>query len=169
MPIILNVMVEDKGFEQEFYEKNIFKYSLDDGTEIGVPHMLAWCTACGKAVSAEQLPELYKIENRLNDIKEGKLDKFLNLDNSKRSKEIEYHERVYKWRESRGSSRKCLECGSNEVFELNEPEGYPPQYPPGITIITTENEQFKVEVFLGGHINLKEMSEIKYDPEGDKV
>ena len=169
MAMMYLVRIEDLDFQQEFKDTVLRFYRLKNGSEINMPSIIAWCESCNAVVKAEQVPDEALIESRIEQVKSGELDKFLRLDDEKREKEVAYHMRVLAWRKSRRSPPKCLACSSNKVTEFVEPEGYPPEYPPGITKINCGGKEVELELFLSGHINSRGGNEIYYDSEGNKV
>lgn len=169
MAMMYLARIKDLDFQQEFKDSALRFYRLENGSEINMPSIIAWCESCKAVVQAEQVPDEGLIESRIEQVKSGELDTFLRLDDEKREKEIDYHLRVLSWRRSRISPPKCLVCGSNKVAELAEPEGYPPKYPPGVTKINCGGKEVELELFLSGHINSRGGNEIYYDSEGNKV
>lgn len=161
--------IKSRDFEQEYRDSTDYRYRLDDNHEIIVPTVIAWCQKCESVETAEQVPLEQAIRDRIDRVASGELDEFLRLDDEKRKKEISYHEKVLEWRKNRDSPPQCLKCSSELITELEEPEGYSPEYPPGKTVVIFSGQNVELELFLSGHINSRGRDQAYYDSEGKKV
>ena len=121
MPPLLTIRCNQCDFRQETIPGTYRKYELADGVRINVYSRIGYCRACEEVAESENLPEVEKIEARIEGIRRGKEDEDIRYIERTRDEWAEYHERVLRWRLKRTGPPKCLQCGSVELEPINEP------------------------------------------------
>jgi len=165
MAMILTAKISGENFEQDYVPNTQYFYSVS-GKEIKAPSTIVWCENCQKLCDAELLPSLEAIDDRIERFRSGALDKFLALDEVKRNAEISEMESLRNLRKNRLSEAKCLVCGGSSITEVDEPEGYSPEYPPTKMTVKYGNREHQLLVYISGHVNLKSFQKVVLNEDG---
>ena len=168
MAMILTAKIDEQDFEQDYVPSSKYFYSVN-GKEIKAPSAIVWCDDCEKLCDAELLPSLLAINDRIERFRSGTLDKFLDLDDVKRDSEISEMEVLSNLRKNRRSKAKCLVCGGCNITEVDEPEGYSPEFPPTKMKVRYKNREHQLFVYISGHVNLKSFEKVVLNEEGQKA
>ena len=102
---------------------------------IPIPLHKAWCERCNSKTEVEVIPSVQKILEVIENIKKKMTEPIMakdyfdenklynkGLTEQEKQEEIQYHLRFLEWRKKRKSPRKCLECGSEGIREIEEDE-----------------------------------------------
>ncbi|WP_185234970.1 hypothetical protein [Teredinibacter franksiae] len=165
MAMILTGKISEQGFEQDYVPNTEYFYSVS-GKEIKAPSTIVWCNDCQKLCDGELLPSLAAINDRMERFRSGALDEVLGLDGVKRNSEISEMELLRNLRKARKSEAKCLVCGGSSITEVDEPEGYSPEYPPIKLTVKYMNGEHQLLIYISGHANLKSMGKVVLNEEG---
>ena len=117
--------------DKKLYEQN--SYTLEDS--IPIPSFEAWCENCQSKTEVEVIPKIEKILEVIAQTKEASTEPVLTKDyfdesniwneglsEEEKQRSIQKHFKFLEWRKQRRSPRKCLECGSEKIKELEKKE-----------------------------------------------
>jgi len=115
--------------DKKLYEQN--SYKLEDS--IPIPFYEAWCEDCKKKTEVEVIPPIDKILEVIEDAKAASTEPILAVDyfdesktwnkaltEEEKDRTIKSHLKFLEWRKQRQSPRKCLECGSEKIKDLEK-------------------------------------------------
>lgn len=160
MPPYLAITCSRCEFRQRFITRRNREYELGDGSRISVFLQVAFCADCCGASDVEDFPDEEQIRQRIRNIRNGFEDEDIKYIDRTREDWAAYHEKVLRWRISRASPPRCLECGSMDIRAFIEQWKKPKVACPKCKIGVLHHS-------VQGLVTTTEHTTYIYNPEGD--